>query len=212
MENSQQKDSRPTGPAKPVMENPQREDPTPTDPTKPVMESPQREDPTPTGPTTPVMENPQPKDPAPTGPTKPVMEENPQPKDPTPTGPTKPVPEKRTSRRALPFAIGIVAGLALAIAWPKLAPLATCLQEVAQNAFPIKPGMEGDEWRKFYLATMIGAVGVLIGSLMRGRLLTFVLGLIAGLGLAMVWPKLAPLATCLQELAQNEFPIKTGPV
>ena len=101
---------------------------------------------------------------------------------------------------------------ALAIAWPKLAPLATCLQEVAQNAFPIKPETEGDEWRKFYLATMIGAVGVLIGSLMRGRLLTFVLGLIAGLGLAMVWPKLAPVATCLQELAQNEFPIKTGPV
>ena len=190
MENSQQKDSRPTGPAKPVMENPQREDPTPTDPTKPDMESPQREDPTPTGPTKPVMESLQPE-------------------DPTPTGPTKP---KRTSSRVLPFAIGIIAGLALAIAWPKLAPLATCLQEVAQNAFPSKPGTEGDEWRKFYLAAMIGAVGVLIGSLMSRRLLTFVLGLIAGLGLAMVWPKLAPLATCLQELAQNEFPIKTGPV
>ena len=193
MENSQQKDSTPTGPTKPVMENPQRDDPTPTDPTKPVVENPQQEDPAPTGTTKPVPENPQQKDPA-------------------PTGPTKPVPEKRTSRRALPFAIGIVAGLALAIAWPKLAPLATCLQEVAQNAFPIKPGMEGDEWRKFYLATMIGAVAVLIGSLMRGRLLTFVLGLIAGLGLAIVWPKLAPLATCFQELAQNEFPIKTGPV
>jgi hypothetical protein len=193
MENSQQKDSTPTGPTKPVMENPQRDDPTPTDPTKPVVENPQQEDPAPTGTTKPVPENPQQKDPA-------------------PTGPTKPVPEKRTSRRALPFAIGIVAGLALAIAWPKLAPLATCLQEVAQNAFPIKPGTEGDEWRKFYLATMIGAVGVLIGSLMSGRLLTFVLGLIAGLGLAMVWPKLAPLATCLQELAQNEFPMKTGPV
>jgi uncharacterized membrane protein len=211
MENSQQKDSTPTGPAKPVMENSRREDPTPTDPTKPVMESPQREDPAPTDPTKPVMESPQREDPTPTDPTKPVME-SPQREDPTPTGPTKPVPEKRTSRRALPFAIGIVAGLALAIAWPKLAPLATCLQEVAQNEFPIKPGTEGDEWRKFYLATMIGAVGVLIGSLMSRRLLTFVLGLIAGLGLAMVWPKLAPLATCLQELAQNEFPIKTGPV
>ena len=193
MENSQQKDSTPTGPAKPVMENSQREDPTPTDPTKPVMESPQREDP------------------APTGPPKPLME-SPQREDPTPTGPTKPVMQKRTSSRVLPFAIGIVAGLALAIAWPKLAPLATCLQEVAQNEFPIKPGTEGDEWRKFYLAAMIGAVGVLIGSLMSRRLLTFVLGLIAGLGLAMVWPKLAPLATCLQELAQSEFPIKTGPV
>jgi uncharacterized membrane protein len=193
MENSQQKDSTPTGPTKPVMENPQRDDPTPTDPTKPVMESPQREDP------------------APTGPPKPLME-SPQREDPTPTGPTKPVMQKRTSSRVLPFAIGIVAGLALAIAWPKLAPLATCLQEVAQNAFPSKPGTEGDEWRKFYLAAMIGAVGVLIGSLMSRRLLTFVLGLIAGLGLAMVWPKLAPLATCLQELAKNEFPIKTGPV
>jgi uncharacterized membrane protein len=211
MENSQQKNSTPSGPAKPVMENPQPKDPTPTRPTKSVMENPQPKDPAPTDPTKPVMEHPQPKDPAPADPTKPVME-HPQPKDPAPTGPTKPVPEKRTSRRALPFAVGIVAGLALAIAWPKLAPLATCLQEVAQNAFPIKPGTEGDEWRKFYLATMIGAVGVLIGSLMRGRLLTFVLGLIAGLGLAMVWPKLAPLATCLQELAQNEFPIKTGPV
>ena len=157
------------------------------------------------------MENSQQKDSTPTGPTKPVIE-NPQREDPTPTGPTKPVMEKRTSSRVLPFAIGIIAGLALAVAWPKLAPLATCLQEVAQNAFPSKPGTEGDEWRKFYLATMIGAVGVLIGSLMRGRLLTFVFGLIAGLGLAMVWPKLAPVATCLQELAQNEFPIKTGPV
>ena len=157
------------------------------------------------------MGNSQQKNSTPTDPTKPVME-HPQPKDPTPTGPTKPVPEKRTSRRALPFAIGIVAGLALAIAWPKMAPLATCLQEVAQNAFPINPGTEGDEWRKFYLAAMVGAVGVLIGSLMSRRLLTFVLGIIAGLGLAMVWPKLAPLATCLQELAQNEFPIKTGPV
>ena len=158
-----------------------------------------------------MEENPQPKDPTPTGPAKPVME-SPQREDPTPTGPTKPAIEKRTSSRVLPFAVGIIAGLALAIAWPKLAPLATCLQEVALNAFPIKPGTEGDEWRKLYLATMIGAVGVLIGSLMSRRLLTFVLGLIAGLGLAMVWPKLAPLATCLQELAQNEFPIKTGPV
>jgi uncharacterized membrane protein len=177
MENSQQKDSTPSGPTKPVMESPQREDdPTPTDPTKPVMENPQR-------------------------------------KDPTPTDPTKPVMEKRTSSRVLPFAIGIVAGLALAIAWPKLAPLAACLQEVAQNEFPIKTGSEGDdEWRKFYLAAMIGAVGVLIGSLVSKRLLTFVLGLIAGLGLAMVWPKLAPLATCLQEVAQNGFPIKAGPV
>src|SRR6476646_9817525 len=187
MENSQQKDSTPSGPTKPVMENPHWEDPTPTGPTKPVMESPQQED-----------------DPTPTGPTKPVME-SPQPKGPTPTGPTKPVMVKRTRSRALPFAIGIVAGLALAIAWPKLAPLATCLQEVAQSEFPIKPGTGGDEWRKFYLAAMVGAVGVLIGSLMSRRLLTFVLGIIAGLGLAMVWPKLAPLATCLQELAQNEF-------
>jgi uncharacterized membrane protein len=178
MENSQQKDTTPTGPAKPVMESPQREDdPTPTDPTKPVMESPQRED------------------------------------DPTPPGPTKPVMEKRTSGRVLPFAIGIIAGLALAIAWPKLAPLATCLQEVAQNEFPIKTGTEGDDqWRKFYLAAMIGAVGVLIGSLISRRLLTFILGLIAGIGLAMVWPKLAPIATCLQKVAQNGFPIKTGPV
>ena len=187
MENSQQKDSTPSGPTKPVMESPQREDdPTPTHPAKPVMENPQREDPTSTDPTKPVMESPQRE-------------------DPTPTGPTKPVVEKRTSSRALPFAIGIVAGLALAIAWPKLAPLATCLQEVAQSEFPIKPGTGGDEWRKFYLAAMVGAVGVLIGSLMSRRLLTFVLGIIAGLGLAMVWPKLAPLATCLQELAQNEF-------
>ena len=195
MENSQQKDSTPSGPTKPVMENPHWEDPTPTGPTKPVMESPQRED-----------------DPTPTGPTKPVME-SPQPKGPTPTGLTKPVMEKRTRSRVLPFVIGIFAGLALAIAWPKLAPLAACLQEVAQSEFPIKTWPEGDdEWRKFYLAAMIGAVGVLIGSLVSKRLLTFVIGLIVGLGLAMVWPKLAPLATCLQEVAQNGFPIKTGPV
>ena len=155
------------------------------------------------------MENSQQKDSTPSGPTKPVQRED----DPTPTGPTKPVMEKRTSSRVLPFAIGIVAGLALAIAWPKLAPLAACLQEVAQNEFPIKTWPEGDdEWRKFYLAAMIGAVGVLIGSLVSKRLLTFVIGLIVGLGLAMVWPKLAPLATCLQEVAQNGFPIKTGPV
>ena len=169
------------------------------------MENSQQKNNIATGPTKPSLEHPPQEDPAPSGPTKPVMEENSQPKDPTPTGPTKPVVEKRTSSRALPFAIGIVAGLALAIAWPKLAPLATCLQEVAQSEFPIKPGTGGDEWRKFYLAAMVGAVGVLIGSLMSRRLLTFVLGIIAGLGLAMVWPKLAPLATCLQELAQNEF-------
>jgi len=168
------------------------------------MENSQQKNNIATGPTKPSLEHPPQEDPAPSGPTKPVME-HPQPKDPAPTGLTKPVPEKRTSRRALPFAIGIVAGLALAIAWPKLAPLTTCLQEVAQNEFPIKLGTEGDEWRKFYLAAMIGAVGVLIGSLMRGRLLTFVIGFIAGLGLAMMWPKLAPLTTCLQELAQNEF-------
>ena len=166
------------------------------------MENSQQKNNIATGPTKPSLEHPPQEDPAPSGPTKPVMEENPQPKDPTPTGPTKPVVEKRTSSRALPFAIGIVAGLALAIAWPKLAPLATCLQEVAQSEFPIKPGTGGDEWRKFYLAAMVGAVGVLIGSLMSRRLLTFVLGIIAGLGLAMVWPKLAPLATCLQELAR----------
>src|SRR6476661_3825799 len=158
------------------------------------------------------MENSQQKDSTPSGPTKPVME-NPHWEDPTPTGPTKPVMVKRTRSRVLPFVIGIFAGLALAIAWPKLAPLAACVQEVAQSEFPIKTWPEGDdEWRKFYLAAMIGAVGVLIGSLVSKRLLTFVIGLIVGLGLAMVWPKLAPLATCLQEVAQNGSPIKTGPV
>src|SRR6476646_11905950 len=106
MENSQQKDSTPSGPTKPVMENPHWEDPTPTGPTKPVMESP-------------------------------------QPKGPTPTGLTKPVMEKRTRSRVLPFVIGIFAGLALAIAWPKLAPLAACLQEVAQSEFQIKTWPEG---------------------------------------------------------------------
>jgi hypothetical protein len=168
------------------------------------MENSQPKDPTPTGATKPVRENPQPKDSTATGPTK-EAKENPQPKGPAPTGPTKPVIEKRTSQ-VLPFAIGIATGLALAIGWPKLAPLATCLQEVAQNEFPINTGTDGDDvWRKFYLAAMIGAVGVLLGSLVSKRLLMFVLGLIAGLGLVMVWPKLAPLATCFQKVAQTSF-------
>ena len=51
---------------------------------------------------------------------------------------------------------------------------------------------------------------MLIGSLMRGRLLTSVLGLIAGLGLAMVWPKLAPVATCLQDSRKTSFRLRQG--
>jgi hypothetical protein len=77
------------------------------------------------------------------------MENTPQ-KDSTPTG-TPAVPEKRTNWQVLPFVLGIVAGVGLAILWPKLAPLATCLQNLAQNDVPIPTGTEGDaDWSKVY--------------------------------------------------------------
>jgi hypothetical protein len=51
------------------------------------------------------------------------------------------------------FLLGIVAGVGLAFAWPKLAPLATCLQNVAQDVVPIRttgtPGEDAD-WVKIY--------------------------------------------------------------
>jgi hypothetical protein len=50
------------------------------------------------------------------------MMENPPQKDGTPTGPSKAIPEKQTSWRVLPiFLLGIVAGVGLTFAWPKLA-------------------------------------------------------------------------------------------
>ncbi len=60
-------------------------------------------------------------------------------------------PHKRRRRLVLPFVLGIVAGVGLAFVWPKLQPLVICLQDLSQNKFPIKTGMEGDdEWIKLY--------------------------------------------------------------
>ena len=49
--------------------------------------------------------------------------EKPQQEDGTPTAPAKPVTEKRKSRRVLTFGLGLIAGLGLAVTWPKLTPL-----------------------------------------------------------------------------------------
>ena len=60
----------------------------------------------------------------------------------TPTEPSKAVPRKLKRPRAAIFVLGILVGLGIAIAWPKLAPLATCIQDIAQNGVPVPTGTD----------------------------------------------------------------------
>jgi hypothetical protein len=64
---------------------------------------------------------------------------------------SEPVAKKPRSRRLLIFVLGLVAGVASAVAWPRLGPIATCVQDIVQNEVPVPTESASDaDWVKIY--------------------------------------------------------------